>query len=54
MEVISASTPVGMSKERAIKQEKLKEIEVEGSVEGIGPETKKKEDWKIPETVGAF
>ena len=31
VEVISASTPVGMSKERAIKQEKLKEVEVEGS-----------------------
>ena len=31
VEVISASTPVGMSKERAIKQEKLKEAEVEGS-----------------------
>ena len=54
MEAINAGTFVGMSKERAIKQEKLKEIEVEGSVEGIGPETKKKEDWKIPKTVGAF
>ena len=54
IEAINAGTFVGMSKERAIKQEKLKEIEVEGSVEGIGPETKKKEDWKIPETVGAF
>ena len=31
VEVISAGTPVGMSKERAIKQEKLKEVEVEGS-----------------------
>ena len=41
MEVISAGIPVGMSKERAIKQEKLKEAEVEGSVEGIGFETKK-------------
>ena len=54
MEAISAGTSVGMNKEKAIKQEKLKEIEVEGSVEGIGPETKKKEDWKIPETIGAF
>ena len=31
VEVISVGTPVGMSKERAIKQEKLKEVEVEGS-----------------------
>ena len=54
IEAINAGTFVGMSKERAIKQEKLKEIEVQGSVEGIGPETKKKEDWEIPETVGAF
>ena len=42
MEVINAGTPVGMSKERAIKQEKLKEAGVEGSAEGIGPKTKKR------------
>ena len=35
-----------MSKERAIKQEKLKEAEVEGSAEGIGPETKKRKTGK--------
>ena len=46
MEVISAGTLVGMSKERAIKQEKLKEPEVEGSAEGIGPETKKRKTGK--------
>ena len=46
VEVISAGTPVGMSKERAIKQEKLKEAEVEGSVEGIGLETKKRRTGK--------
>ena len=46
VEVISAGTPIGMSKERAIKQEKLKEAEVEGSVEGIGPETKNRKTGK--------
>ena len=46
MKVISAGTPVGMSKERAIKQEKLKEAEVEGSAEGIGLETKKRRTGK--------
>ena len=46
MEVTSAGTPVGMSKERAIKQEKLKEAKVEGSAEGIGPETKKRKTGK--------
>ena len=46
VEVISAGTPVGMSKERAIKQEKLKEAEVEGSAEGIGLETKKRKTGK--------
>ena len=40
--VISAGTPVGMSREKVIKQEKLKEAEVEGSAEGIGPETDRK------------
>ena len=44
--VISAGTPVGISREKAIKQEKLKEAEVEGSVEGIGPETKKRKTGK--------
>ena len=46
VEVTSAGTPVGMSKERAIKQEKLKEAKVEGSAEGIGPETKKRKTGK--------
>ena len=46
VEVISAGTPIGMSKERAIKQEKLKEAEVEGSAEGIGPETKNRKTGK--------
>ena len=46
VEVISASTPIGISKERAIKQEKLKEAEVEASAEGIGPETKKRKTGK--------
>ena len=44
--VISAGTLVGTSKERAIKQEKLKEAKVEGSAEGIGPETKKRKTGK--------
>ena len=46
VKAISACTSVGMSKERTIKQEKLKEVEVEGSVEGIGPETKKRKTGK--------
>ena len=46
VDAISAGTFVGISKERAIKQEKLKEAEVEGSVEVIGPETKKRKTGK--------
>ena len=41
MKVISAGTPVGMSREKVIKQEKLKEAEVEGSAEGIGLKDRK-------------
>ena len=41
-----------MSKERAIKQEKLKEAEVEGSAEGIGPETKKRKTGKSQKQLG--
>ena len=46
VEAISAGTYVGISKERAIKQEKLKEAEVEGSAQGIGPEMKKRKTGK--------
>ena len=46
VDAISAGTFVGISKERAIKQEKLKYAEVEGSVEVIGPETKKRKTGK--------
>ena len=46
VEVISAGTPVGMSRGKVIMQEKLKEAEVEGSAEGIGPETKKRKTGK--------
>ena len=46
VEVISAGTPVGMNREKVIKQEKLKEVEVEGSVKGIGPEMKKRKTGK--------
>ena len=46
VKIISVGTPVCMSKERAIKQEKLKEAEVEGSAEGIGPAKKKRETGK--------
>ena len=46
VKAISAGTSVDMSKERTIKQEKLKEAEVEGSAEGIGPETKKRKTRK--------
>ena len=42
VEAIRVGTSVSISKERAIKQEKLKEAEVEGSAEGIGLETKKR------------
>ena len=46
VEAISAGTSVGISKQRAIKQENLKEAEVEGSAQGIGPETKKRKTGK--------
>ena len=46
VEVISFGTPVGISKEKVIKQEKLKEAKVEGSAEGIGPKTKKRKTGK--------
>ena len=54
VEVISAGTLVGMSKERAIKQEKLKEAEVEGSAEGIGPEMKKRKTEKSQKQLVIF
>ena len=53
VEAISAGTFVGMSKERAIKQEKLKEDEV-WKCRGYWPRNENEEDWKIPKTVGAF
>ena len=46
VEAINIGTSIGISKERAIKQEKLKEAKVEGSAEGIGPETKKRKTGK--------
>ena len=46
VEVISVGTPVGMSREKVIKQKKLKKAEVKGSAEGIGPETKKRKTGK--------
>ena len=46
VEVISAGTSVGISRGKVIKQEKLKEVEVKGSAEGIGPETKKRKTGK--------
>ena len=54
VEVINAGTLVGMSKERAIKQEKLKEAEVEGSAEGIGPEMKKRKTEKSQKQLVIF
>ncbi|XP_065626351.1 uncharacterized protein LOC112020339 isoform X2 [Quercus suber] len=42
VEAISASTPVGMSKGKSVKQEKLKEAAAEESVEDVGPKSKKK------------
>ena len=44
VEAIGVATPVGKGKEKRIKQEKLKEAEVEESVEGTeaGPEAKKR------------
>ena len=46
VEFISVGTPIGMSKEKAIKHKKLKEARVEGSAEGIGPEMKKRKTGK--------
>ena len=54
IEAINAGTFVGMSKERAIKQEKLKEAEVEGSAEGIGPEMKKRKTEKSQKQLVIF
>ena len=54
VEVISAGTLVGMRKERVIKQEKLKEAEVEGSAEGIGPEMKKRKTEKSQKQLVIF
>ena len=45
VEEISAATPVGKGKEKKIKQEVVKKVELEGSVEGgteAGPKTKKR------------
>ena len=42
VEAISASTLIGMSKGKTIKQEKLKEAAAEESAEDVGPKTKKK------------
>ena len=48
IEAIGAATPTGKGKEKRIKQEKLKEAEVEESVEGteVGPEAKKRKTGK--------
>ena len=48
IEAIGAATPIGKGKEKRIKQEKLKEAEVEESVEGTkaGPEAKKRKIGK--------
>ena len=54
VEAICAGTSVDMSKERAIKQEKLKEAEVEGSAEGIGLETKKRKTGKSQKQLMLF
>ena len=45
MEAIGAATPVGKGKEKKIKQEAVKRVELEESAKGteVGPETKK---WK--------
>ena len=54
VEAIRAGTSVGMSKERAIKQEKLKEAKLEGSAKGIGPETKKRKTGKSQKQLMLF
>ena len=43
VEATGAATPLGKGKEKKIKQEAVKRVEIEGSVEGTeaGPETKK-------------
>ena len=46
VEAISPSAPIGMSKGKAIKQEKLKEAAAEESAEDVGPKPKKKKAGK--------
>ena len=48
VEAIGVATPVGKGKEKRIKQEKLKEAEVEESAEGTeaSPEAKKRKTGK--------
>jgi len=48
VEVIGAATPVGKGKEKKIKQEALKKVDIEGSVKGTeaGPDTKKRKNAK--------
>ena len=48
MEAIGAATPVGKGKEKKIKQEAVKRVELEESVEGteVSPETKKRKTAK--------
>ena len=51
IEAIGAATPIGKGKEKKIKQEKVKQVELEEGVEGTetSPETKKRKtakSWK--------
>ena len=48
VKAIGVATPVGKGKEKKIKQEAVKRVEIEGSVEGTeaGPETKKMKTTK--------
>ena len=46
VEVIGADTPVGKGKKKAIKQEKLKEAELDESAKGTSPETKNRKTGK--------
>ena len=56
VETIGAATPVGKGKEKRIKQEKVKQFELEEYVEGIeaGPKTKKRKTAKSRKQLVVF
>jgi len=56
VETIGATTPIGKGREKRIKQEKLKEVELEERAKGMeaSPETKKRKTGKSQEQLVIF